>query len=73
MRQDNTYEGEELLKALDLPIEGESVKRRRLPDYKTLQFFDYEHCFSHYAKCIMNIKLIILTKLVNGGIEIDNI
>lgn len=50
MRQDNTYEGEELLKALDLPIEGESVKRRRLPDYKTLQFFDYEHCFSHYAK-----------------------
>ncbi len=56
MRQDNTYEGEELLKALDLPIEGESVKRRRLPDYKTVQFFDYEYCFSHYAKRIMNIK-----------------
>ena len=56
MRQDNTYEGDKLLKALDLPVDGEPVKRRRLPDYKTLQFFDYEHCFSHYAKCIMNIK-----------------
>lgn len=56
MKPNNTYEGDELLKALDLPIAGKLVKKRRLADYKTLQFFDYEHCFSYYTKCIMGIK-----------------
>lgn len=87
MMQDNTYEGEELLKALDLPIEGEPVRRRRLPEYKTLQFFDYEYCFSHYAKRIMNIKKakihgevivakpVLLVSLIDGvgeNVFIDN-
>ena len=54
--QDKTYEGIELLKALDLPIDGESSKKRRLPDYETLQFFDYEQCFAYYTKHIMNIR-----------------
>ena len=38
-KTNDVYEGAELLKALDLPIEGEQLKKRRLPDYKTLQFF----------------------------------
>lgn len=55
-KTNDVYEGAELLKALDLPIEGEQLKKRRLPDYKTLQFFDYEQCFAFYAKRIMNIR-----------------
>ena len=56
-KQANTYEGQELLKALDLPIDGETLKKkRRLPDYKTLQFFDYEQCFTFYTKRILNVR-----------------
>ncbi len=55
-KQNKTYEGEELLKALDLPIAGESINRRRLPDYMKLQFFDYEQCFAYYAYKIKNIR-----------------
>lgn len=83
----NTYEGKELLKALDLPIDGEPLKKRKLPDYKTIQFFDYEQCFAYYAKRIMNIrqakirgevimaKPVLLLALIDGiseNVFIDN-
>lgn len=53
---DDTYEGKELLEALGLPTGNLPVKRRRLPDYKTVEFFDYEGCFYYYTKRIMNIR-----------------
>ena len=53
---DNAYEGQELLKALDLPLSEEPQRKRRLADYTTLQFFDYEQCFAFYTKRIMNIR-----------------
>ena len=83
----DTYEGIELLKALDLPVESKQSKKRRLPDYKTLQFFDYEQCFAFYAKRILNIrqakirgevivaKPVLLLALIDGiskNIFIDN-
>ena len=51
-RNDN----DELLKELGLLPNGEQSKKRRLPDYKTIQFFDYEQCFAYYSKRIMNIR-----------------
>ena len=81
--QDNT----ELLKELGLLVSDEQQKRRRLPDYKTLQFFDYEQCFAYYTKRIMNIrqakikgevivaKPVLLLALIDGisdNIFIDN-
>ena len=53
---DKKYEGIELLKALDLDVGSESLKKRRIPDYKTLLFFDYEQCFAYFAKHIMKIR-----------------
>lgn len=50
--QDNS----EILQALGLLANEETSKKRRLPDYKILQFFDYEQCFSYFAKRIMNIR-----------------
>ena len=46
----------ELLKELGLLNDGESLRKRRLADYTTLQFFDYEQCFAFYAKRILNIR-----------------
>ena len=82
-----TFEGIDLLKELDLAVGNEHKKRRRLPDYKTLQFFDYEQCFAYYTKRIMNIrqakikgevivaKPVLLLALIDGisdNIFIDN-
>jgi len=53
---ESTSENDELLKELGLLPDGERLKKRRLPDYKTIQFFDYEQCFAFYAKRIMNIR-----------------
>lgn len=50
--QDNS----EILKALGLLTNEVTSKKRRLPDYKTLQFFDYEQCFEYFVKRIMNIR-----------------
>ena len=86
-RDDKTYEGIELLKALDLDVCAESLKKRRIPDYKTLLFFDYEKCFVYYAKRIMNIrqakirgeiilaKPVLLLSLIDGiseNVFVDN-
>ena len=77
----------ELLKELGLLPDGEQVKKRRLPDYKTIQFFDYERCFAFYAKRIMNIrqakikgevivaKPVLLLTLIDGisnNVFVDN-
>ena len=77
----------ELLKELGLLPDGEQVKKRRLPDYKTIQFFDYEQCFAFYAKRIMNIrqakirgevivaKPVLLLTLIDGisnNVFVDN-
>lgn len=85
-KQNITYEGIELLKELDLLVDREPQKRRR-PDYKTLQFFDYEQCFAYYTKRIMNIrqamirgevivaKPVLLLALIDGiseNVFIDN-
>ena len=53
---ETTTENDHFLKELGLLPDGEQSKKRRLPDYKTIQFFDYEHCFAFYAKRIMNIR-----------------
>ena len=50
--QDNS----EMLMALGLLPNEETSKKRRLHDYKALQFFDYEQCFAFFAKRIMNIR-----------------
>ena len=54
--KDIKYDGVEILKALDLPVSGEPIKKRKLPDYQTLQFFDYEQCYAYYIKRILNIR-----------------
>ena len=85
--QNKTYEGAELLKALNLNVDATKLKKRRLPDYKTIQFFDYEQCFAFYAKRIMNIrqakikgevivaKPVLLLTLIDGisnNVFVDN-
>lgn len=85
--QNKTYEGAELLKALNLNDDAAKLKKRMLPDYKTLLFFDYEHCFAHFAKRIMNIrqakirgevivaKPVLLLALIDGiseNVFVDN-
>ena len=49
---ESTNGNDELLKELGLLTDGEPLKKRRLPDYKTLKFFDYEQCFAYYAFAI---------------------
>lgn len=85
--QEKAYEGQELLKALDLPISEEQRRKRRLANYTKLQFFDYEQCFAYYTKRIMNIrqakirgevivaKPVLLLSLIDGindNVFIDN-
>lgn len=85
--QNKTFEGAELLKALDLNVDTSTLKKRMLPDYKTLQFFDYERCFAFFAKRIMNIrqakirgevivaKPVLLLALIDGineNVFVDN-
>ena len=53
---ETTTGNDDLLKELGLLPDAESSKKRRLPDYKTIKFFDYEQCFAFYAKRIMNIR-----------------
>jgi putative restriction endonuclease len=84
---DITTGNDDLLKELGLLPDGERSKKRRLPDYKTIQFFDYEQCFAFYAKRIMNIrqakirgevivaKPVLLLSLIDGisdSIFVDN-
>ena len=84
---DSTTENDELLKELGLLPDGGQVKKRRLPDYKIIQFFDYERCFAFYAKRIMNIrqakikgevivaKPVLLLTLIDGisnNVFVDN-
>ena len=84
---ESTNDNDELLKELGLLTDGESLKKRRLPDYKTLKFFDYEQCFAYYAKRIMNIrqakirgevimaKPVLLLALIDGigdNVFVDN-
>lgn len=88
MEVQDKYEGAELLKALELDVDAAQLKKRRLPDYKTLQFFDYEQCFAHYARKIINIrqakikgevivaKPVLLLSLIDGineKIFVDNV
>lgn len=86
--QDKSYDGLELLKALDLPIDGDTMKKsRRIRDYQTVQFFNYEMCFSFYTKRILNIrqakikgevivaKPVLLLTLIDGiseNVFVDN-
>jgi putative restriction endonuclease len=85
--QNKTFEGAELLKALDLNVDTSTLKKRMLPDYKTLQFFDYERCFAFFAKRIMKIrqakirgevivaKPVLLLALIDGiseNVFVDN-
>lgn len=85
--QNKTFEGAELLKALDLNVDTSTLKKRMLPDYKTLQFFEYERCFAFFAKRIMNIrqakirgevivaKPVLLLALIDGiseNVFVDN-
>lgn len=80
-------DNDELLKELGLLPDGERLKKRRLPDYKSIQFFDYEQCFAHYTKRIMNIrqakirgevimaKPVLLLALIDGiseNVFVDN-
>ncbi len=53
---DHINDNSALLKELGLLNDGESLRKRRLADYTTLQFFDYEQCFAFYAKRILNIR-----------------
>jgi putative restriction endonuclease len=53
---DHINDNSALLKELGLLNDGESLRKRRLADYTTLQFFDYEHCFAYFTKRIMNIR-----------------
>ena len=53
---DHINDNSALLKELGLLNDGESLRKRKLADYTTLQFFDYEHCFAYFAKRIMNIR-----------------
>ena len=45
-----------LLKELGLVPNGDNSRKRRLADYKTIWFFDYEQSFNYYAKKIMTIR-----------------
>ena len=84
---ETTTGNDDLLKELGLLPDAESSKKRRLPDYKTIKFFDYEQCFAFYAKRIMNIrqakirgevivaKPVLLLSLIDGisdNIFVDN-
>lgn len=84
---ESTNGNDELLKELGLLTDGEPLKKRRLPDYKTLKFFDYEQCFAYYTKRIMNIrqakirgevimaKPVLLLALIDGineNVFVDN-
>lgn len=84
---DHPIDNTELLKELGLLVDRKPQKRRRLPDYKTLQFFDYEQCFAYYTKRIINIrqakirgevivaKPVLILALIDGiseNIFIDN-
>lgn len=83
----HTNDNTELLKELGLLNDDEQLKKRRLADYTTLQFFDYEQCFAFYAKRILNIrqakirgevivaKPVLLLSLIDGiseNVFIDN-
>lgn len=84
---DNINDNTAILKELGLLNDGESLRKRRLADYTTLQFFDYEHCFTFFAKRILNIrqakirgevivaKPVLLLALIDGiseNVFIDN-
>lgn len=84
---ETTTVNDDLLKELGLLPDGEQSKKRRLPDYKTIQFFDYEQCFAFYTKRIMNIrqakirgevivaKPVLLLSLIDGisdNVFVDN-
>lgn len=43
---DHINDNSALLKELGLLNDGESLRKRRLADYATLNFFDYEQCFA---------------------------
>ena len=87
MEEFETTGNDDLLKELGLLPDGEQSRKRRLPDYKTIQFFDYEQCFAFYAKRIMNIrqakirgevivaKPVLLLSLIDGisdNVFVDN-
>ena len=76
-----------LLKELGLPCGESQLKKRRLRDYQTVQFFNYEQCYVFYARKILNIrqakirgevivaKPVLLLALIDGvseNIFIDN-
>jgi putative restriction endonuclease len=84
---DQTNDNTALLKELGLLNEGESLRKRRLADYATLKFFDYEQCFAFYVKRILNIrqakirgevivaKPVLLLALIDGiseNVFVDN-
>lgn len=84
---DHTNDNTALLKELGLLNDDEQSKKRRLADYTTLQFFDYEQCFTFYAKRILNIRqakirgevivakpvlLLSLIDSINENVFVDN-
>ena len=84
---DHINDNSALLKELGLLNDGELLRKRKLADYTTLQFFDYEHCFAYFAKRIMNIrqakirgevivaKPVLLLSLIDGiseNVFVDN-
>jgi putative restriction endonuclease len=84
---DHINDNTALLKELGLLNDDSQSKKRRLADYTTLQFFDYEHCFTFFAKRIMNIrqakirgevivaKPVLLLALIDGiseNVFVDN-
>jgi putative restriction endonuclease len=84
---DHINDNSALLKELGLLTDDEQSKKRRLADYTTLQFFDYEQCFAFYAKRILNIRqakirgevivakpvlLLSLIDSINENVFIDN-
>ena len=84
---DHINDNSALLKELGLLNDEEQSKKRRLADYTTLQFFDYEQCFAYYAKRILNIrqakirgevivaKPVLLLSLIDGiseNVFVDN-
>ena len=54
--KDYSKDNSNLLKELGLLNDEKTSKRRRLPDYSALRFFDYEQCFAYYAKQIKNLR-----------------
>jgi len=84
---DHINDNSALLKELGLLNDGESLRKRKLADYTTLQFFDYDNCFAYFAKRIMNIrqakirgeiivaKPVLLLALIDGiseNVFVDN-